>query len=99
MKVNAPIPVTADRSKSRDWFDLYTLMRAHGYSAGKFESVFAASRVRQKMEIALGRLTGGRPHALDEGYESLAKAPALEEMSAFFREVASQAREVSAART
>jgi hypothetical protein len=67
--------VAADRSKTRDWFDLYTLMRDHGFTPSQFEQVFATSRVRQKMEIALNKLTSGRPHELDEGYDSLLANP------------------------
>lgn len=91
--------VAADRSKTRDWFDLFTLMRDHGYSPADFEGVFAASGVPQKMEIALSRLTAGRPHVLDEGYESpLPNPPTLTEMSQFFREVADEAHAAAAAR-
>ena len=91
--------VSADRSKSRDWFDLYTLMRDHGYTSAQFEGVFFTSKVPQKMEIALTRLCSGRPHQLDEGYESLLEnPPSLTQMSEFFLQVADEARAAAAKR-
>lgn len=91
--------VAADRSKTRDWFDLFMLMRDHGYSPADFERVFVVSGVPQKMEIALSRLSAGRPHELDEGYESLLPSPpALAEMAAFFRCVADEAHAAAAER-
>ena len=91
--------VSADRSKSRDWFDLYTLMRDHGYTPAQFEGVFFASKVPQKMDIALTRLCSGRPHQQDEGYQSLlANPPSLAQMSAFFLQVADEAHAAAAKR-
>src|SRR5262249_5733014 len=91
--------VSADRSKSRDWFDLYVLMRNHGYTAARFEEVFSTSKVPQKMDIALTRLCSGRPHQQDEGYKSLlTNPPSLVQMSEFFSEVADEARTAAARR-
>jgi hypothetical protein len=85
--------VCADRSKTRDWFDLYVLMHDHGYTPSRLVDVFVASGVPQKMAIALNRLSRGRPHEEDEGYQSLlADPPTLAEMSAFFTEVADAAQ-------
>jgi len=91
--------VSADRSKSRDWFDLYTLMHDHGYTPAQFEGVFSESKVPQKMDIALARLCSGRAHQLDEGYASLlANPPSLTQMSEFFLQVADEARAAAARR-
>jgi len=91
--------VIADRSKTRDWFDLFTLMRDHSFTPAQFEQVFAISRVPQKMEIALNRLMSARPHELDEGYDSLLpNPPTLNEMSEFFSGVADEARAAAAER-
>lgn len=91
--------VAADRSKTRDWFDLYTLMHDHGYTASQFEAVFAKSKVPQKMDIALNRLCSARPHLMDEGYSSLlSNAQTLEQMSTFFTTVADDARTAAARR-
>jgi hypothetical protein len=85
--------VCADRSKTRDWLDLYLLMRDHGYTPARLVDVFLTSGVPQKMDIALNRLTRGRPHEEDEGYQALmSDPPTLAEMSAFFGEVADSAR-------
>ncbi len=91
--------VCADRSKSRDWFDLYTLMHDHGYTAAQLEAVFSMSKVPQKMDIALKRLCSGRAHQQDEGYESLlTNPPSLSQMSEFFVQVADDARATAAKR-
>jgi hypothetical protein len=91
--------VSADRSKSRDWFDLYTLMHDHGYTAAQFEAIFSTSRVPQKMDIAITRLCSGRPHQQDEGYESLlGNPPSSARMTEFFLQVADDARAAAAKR-
>lgn len=91
--------VSADRSKTRDWFDLYTLMHDHGFTAEHFEGVFAKSKVPQKMEIALNRLSSGRTNMQDEGYDALlANPPTPKAMSAFFLGVADDARTAAASR-
>jgi hypothetical protein len=80
--------VCADRSKTRDWFDLFILMRDHGFGASQFIDVFEASGVPQKAHIALGRLCSARPHALDEGFDSLLPSPpSLAEMAGYFQGV------------
>jgi hypothetical protein len=85
--------VSADRSKTRDWLDLYLLMRDHGYTAAAMVEVFMASRVPQKLDIALNRLSRGRPQEEDEGYEALMPLPpTLDEMRSYFTGVASEAR-------
>ena len=91
--------VSADRSKSRDWFDLYTLMHDHGYTPAQFEEVFFTSKAPQKMDIALTRLCSGRTHQQDEGYESLlVNPPSVAQMSEFFVKVADEARTAAARR-
>ena len=78
--------VCADRSKSRDWFDVYTLLRSHGYTMADFHRAFVDSGQPAKYDIAKMRLCSGRPHAADEGYEDVAgaEAPSIEDMRAFF---------------
>ena len=91
--------VCADRSKTRDWFDLYVLMREHGYDAVRFVDVFEISEVPAKAEIALGRLCSGRPNALDEGFDSLLpRPPSVKKMADFFAEVRDDVRAETARR-
>lgn len=78
--------VCAERSKTRDWFDLYVLMTEHGFSIVDFHDVFLRYRATPKFDNAQMRLRTCTPDAGDEGYEQLlADAPTLDAMRAFFR--------------
>lgn len=79
--------VSAVRSKSRDWLDLYLLLRFHGFSIQDYRRAFVEAGVEGQWEIGLSRLCSGVPPAHDEGYAHLLRnAPALEEMRRFFVE-------------
>jgi hypothetical protein len=89
--------VCSERSKTRDWFDIYTLMHDYGYTPAQFVNVFITSGVPQKMEIALTRLCSGRPNQQDEGYVSLlSNPPSVVQMSEFFLDVADRVRTAAA---
>ena len=75
----------ANRSKSRDWFDLYVLLKDGHFQPFDVRAPFEAAGVPQKIDIALSRLCSGRPEAGDEGYESLLdKPPTLVQMRDYF---------------
>lgn len=77
--------VCADRSKTRDWFDLWVLMTLHGYTIDDFYRVFHKYEAGNKFDIAAMRLRSGRPDPGDEGYEQLlTAAPTLADLTAFF---------------
>ena len=77
--------VSAARSKSRDWIDLYLLLRDHGFTLRDYAAVFAESGDEAQRDIGLSRLCSGVPQKDDEGYVHLLElAPSLEEMKAFF---------------
>jgi predicted nucleotidyltransferase component of viral defense system len=77
--------VCADRSKTRDWFDLYILMTQHGYSMLDAKRMFDEAGLTNKYDIFDMRLRKLRPLPDDEGYEHLlASAPTLDEMRDFF---------------
>lgn len=77
--------VCADRSKTRDWFDLWVLMTRHGYTIDDLYRVFQKYEAARKFDIATMRLRSGRPDPGDEGYEQLLDtAPTLEELTGFF---------------
>jgi hypothetical protein len=77
--------VSAQRSRTRDWFDLHALMRDHGFSLRDYLAVFEKAGDPHGGEIGLGRLTSGRPDRADEGLRPLvADPPSLEEMRDFF---------------
>ena len=77
--------VCADRSKTRDWFDLYILMTKHGYEMMDMYRVFEKYGIRQKFDIASVRLRKATPQVGDEGYLQLIDSPpSLETMREFF---------------
>ncbi|MDY7575468.1 nucleotidyl transferase AbiEii/AbiGii toxin family protein [Actimicrobium sp. CCI2.3] len=79
--------VCAERSKTRDWFDLYTLMTAHGYAMQDLHGVFAKLGILPKFAIASTRLRKCVPLISDEGYEQLlANPPSLQTMREYFNE-------------
>jgi hypothetical protein len=79
--------VSAERSKTRDWFDLYILITRHGYSMDDFYRVFESLDSLNKYDIATMRLRKCRPDLGDEGYEQLLPdAPTLDAMRTFFSE-------------
>jgi hypothetical protein len=77
----------AKRSKSRDWYDLYILMKEHGYTFHQFRQVFVDAGAEGAYDMAVARLCSGRPNATDEGFSSLqSNPPTLEVMNRFFTE-------------
>jgi predicted nucleotidyltransferase component of viral defense system len=79
--------VSAARSKTRDWFDLFTLMRSHDFSMRQFRESFTKHGAALLFDYAMRRICSGVPQADDEGYHQLVsgKAPSVEEMRDFFR--------------
>ncbi len=67
--------LTADRSKSRDWLDLYVLMTEHGFTAADFANAFAKVGRRHGVDIGWKRLCSGSASPEDPGYESLMDRP------------------------
>lgn len=77
--------VSAVRSKTRDWLDLYLLMREHGFSIWDYQASFREAGLEAQCDIGLSRLCSGVPQRDDEGYIHLLKnAPSLEQITAFF---------------
>jgi hypothetical protein len=78
--------VSALRCKSRDWLDLYLLMRDHGFGIEGFRNVFLETGDGLQMDLALTKLCAGVLQRGDEGYfHLLAQAPTLDEIRDFFR--------------
>lgn len=78
--------VAAQRSKTRDWFDLYILMTRQGFTLEDLHEVFQKAGVETQFDTALQRLCSGLPARHDEGYEHLLQdAPSLETVTAYFR--------------
>lgn len=78
--------ISASRSKTRDWLDLYLLMRDHGFSVDDYASAFSKAGTPSLCSLGFSRLCGGKPQKNDEGYEGLIDpAPSIEEMTSYFR--------------
>jgi Nucleotidyl transferase AbiEii toxin, Type IV TA system len=78
--------VTAHRSKTRDWIDLFILMRDHGFTLSDYREAFEKSGDARGLDIGLNRLCSGQPGAGDEGYQALfADPPSVEKLAAYFR--------------
>ncbi|HEV2331077.1 MAG TPA: nucleotidyl transferase AbiEii/AbiGii toxin family protein [Verrucomicrobiae bacterium] len=67
--------VSAMRSKTRDWLDLYLLMRDHGFSIQDYKTAFDEAGVPAQCDIGLARLCSGVPQRDDEGFEHLLATP------------------------
>ena len=78
--------VSAKRSKTRDWLDLFLLMRDHGFTIQDYRAVFDEVGSSSECDIGLSRLCSGIPQRDDEGYAHLLpNPPSLEEMKTFFQ--------------
>ena len=79
--------VSAVRSKTRDWLDLYLLLQEHGFTMRDFACAFREAGAEHQRDIALARLCSGVPQKDDEGYAHLLDhPPSLQEMTSFFVE-------------
>ena len=79
--------VSAQRSKTRDWLDLYLLLRHHGFTLRDYLGAFAEAGLTSQFDIGLSRLCSGVPQKDDEGYANLLNdPPSLEAMKGFFIE-------------
>lgn len=79
--------VSAVRSKTRDWLDLYLLMRDHGFSIRDYKNAFREAGIPAQCDIGLARLCSGTPQRDDEGFtDLLSSAPSVDEMKNFFIE-------------
>jgi predicted nucleotidyltransferase component of viral defense system len=77
--------VCADRSKSRDWFDLYILLTRHGYEMKDLYLAFNEADRSHSYKVAEQRLRCCVPGKADEGYLYLIRpAPSLDELRTFF---------------
>jgi hypothetical protein len=59
--------VSARRSKSRDWFDLYVLFREHGFEIADMIEAFGRANQSAEIDVALRRLSSGITAPDDEG--------------------------------
>jgi hypothetical protein len=79
--------VSAVRSKTRDWLDLYVLLKHKNFTIFDYQQAFADAGITAQCGIGLTRLCSGVPQRDDEGYAHLlSDAPSLEQMKDFFVE-------------
>lgn len=84
---------SANRTKARDWFDIYMLINHHGFSFADFYDVFRKTNNPLGFDIAAFRLSQGRPSDNDEGLLHLMQEPpTVDEMQFFFSEGFSEFR-------
>jgi len=80
--------LTASRSRSRDWLDLYLLMTRHGFTCHDYLSAFVKAGIPGHWEISLNRMAGGHLPAHDPGYSHLiANPPDITEISSYFSQL------------
>lgn len=78
----------ANRTKSRDWLDMYLLLRGEHFQPIDIYWTFERAGMTSKFDIAMSRMTQGTVGQADEGYETLlAKPPSVAEMQNYFGEV------------
>lgn len=77
---------TAQRSRARDWFDLWFLMEHHGFTMADFRSAFTRAGVPTHLETAMRRLHSGTVPLHDPGFAALTgRGRTLEELRAYFK--------------
>lgn len=77
----------ANRSKSRDWLDLYVMMNSNEFNFFDFHNVFARIGNSLGFDIASENLSNAKPGPNDEGYLHLMEnPPTLDEIRSFFTE-------------
>ena len=67
--------VSALRSKTRDWLDLFLLMRDHGFSIHDYQAAFREAGIESQCGIGLSRLCSAVPQKDDEGYAHFVGPP------------------------
>lgn len=78
----------ANRSKTRDWLDMYVMLKRGLFQPVDIYQTFLMAGVPSKFDIAMGRMCAGKVGLLDEGYDTLLPdPPSVADMQAYFRAV------------
>jgi hypothetical protein len=81
----------ANRTKSRDWLDMYVLLTGNYFQPIDIYNTFKLAGVTQKFDIAMRRMTHGKIEVSDEGYEALMDDPPdIKAIQMYFQEAFSQ---------
>ncbi len=90
--------LSARRSKSRDWFDLYVLLKDQGFTWRDYVRAFDDAGLSSQADVGFTRLCSGVPQRDDEGLQQLLPTPpSLNELKSFFESLREQ-REIETAR-
>lgn len=78
--------VCAKRSNSRDWLDIFTLIKNHGFTLLDFETVYRKTNQLGNLDIAFNRMRSGKTDRNDPGFHSLLpNPPTVEDLTNFFK--------------
>lgn len=81
----------ANRSKTRDWLDMYLLLKQEYFQPIDIYKTFVMAGVPSKFDIAMSRMINGVVHVTDPGFECLLKdPPTVEQMQTYFADVLGQ---------
>lgn len=84
---NSKAIVSSQRSKSRDWFDLYHLIRFGDFELNDYVAAFEKAGIPNHWETGLARITSGKLAPNDEGYEEMMESPpSIDQIVEFFVE-------------
>jgi predicted nucleotidyltransferase component of viral defense system len=76
----------ANRSKTRDWFDMFTLFERGLFQPIDMIEAFERSSTLMKLDLALSRMSTGQPDRDDEGYATLLEsAPSVKTLQERFK--------------
>lgn len=79
--------LVSQRSRLRDWFDLFVLMRDHGFGVVDFRAAYRQAGREEQWEAGWARLCDARPPLADEGFAALVQnSPDAVLMAQFFQE-------------
>ena len=82
---NTKALVCSQRTKSRDWLDLYVLINFHGYTIADMYRTYESVECSSGFDNASMRLRACKKLKEDEGYEQLLDpAPTLDDLRTFF---------------
>ena len=75
----------ANRSKSRDWLDIFVMLKMDLFKPIEIFESFKLAGVPSKFDIAMMRMSSGRLHVMDEGYDALMdNPPSIENIHSYF---------------
>ncbi len=82
---NTKALASSERNQSRDWLDLYLLIKSHGFTLDDYRAAFERAGASGQFDRGLTHLCRCQPGANDRGYNTLlADPPTFQEIAAQF---------------